>query len=203
MQRRLGNNAEAAKLIQQVLQLLPEDRDANLEMGRILTDQKDFDGADGFFSRVLTLLEKAKADQTPEGRRLMADALIARGEIKLLRTGPGTAQQDFRRALEIFPDYPEAYFAIGNAYQKKYMSSKQMKDLEDARGNLQKARELAPKNPEFALGLGILFHQVLATADAANKDSYLKEAVKNYKDYVKVGGTDVDTVKGWIRELGG
>ena len=203
IERQLENPAIARGYVQEVLRLTPEDRDANLEMGRILRDEKDYQGATQFFTNVVKLLEKEKADQTEEGRKLMADALIARGEVRLLTTGPGTATGDFRQALEIFPDYADAYYKIGEAYKKKYASSKQVSDLKSAEENMIKAREIDPDNPEYALGLGILYPQRLAAADDKNKQDYIAKAVKNYKDYIAKGGRDVETVRNWIKESGG
>ncbi|MCB2155422.1 tetratricopeptide repeat protein [bacterium] len=203
IERQLENLEDSRALVQEVLRLSPNDRDANLEMGRILRDEKDYQGATRFFTNVVKLLEKSDAKESEEGRQLMADALIARGEVRLLTTGPGTATGDFREALEIYPDYADAYYKIGEAYKKKYASSKTVSDLKSAEENMLKAREIDPKNPEYALGLGILYHQSLASADDENKAEYMEKAVKNYRDYISNGGRDADTVRNWIKESGG
>lgn len=202
-ERELENYEDAERHIREILALDRNNVEATLELGRIYRDKKSYEQATEMFSRAVTMLEGRGGALSAQENQLMADALLARGEVRLLTTGPGTATRDFEKALEIFPDYPTAYYNIGEAYQKKYNSSKQLPDLKLAEENLLKARNLSPNNPEFALGLGILYGQVLASADEGNKDQYMRNAVEHYESYIDNGGTEVDMVRGWIRESGG
>ncbi|MBI5154757.1 hypothetical protein HZA57_05925, partial [Candidatus Poribacteria bacterium] len=182
----------------------PEDREANLEMGRVLLEEKKYDDAEVFFTKVVSRLEQLREDErTSEMRQLMADAYIARGSVRMMTDGPDTAKKDYTNALAVKPEYPAAYYSMGEAYRKRYPSSKKLVDLKSAEENMRKARELDPKQPQFAIGLGILYQQDLSAADDANKDQYIKLALENYRDYLKNGGSDMETVRGWIRELGG
>ena len=126
---------------------------------------------------------------------------VARGEISLLTAGPGTANKDFRRALEVLPDYGQAYYSIGLAYRRKFTASKQLQDLKTAEKNLLRSRELAPQNPQFALQLGILYSQDLAQTDTENQREYLRKAIENWEDYIKLGGANTGQVRRWIEEI--
>lgn len=201
--RRLGNYAKARKSIQEILDRYPRNIRANLEMGLCYLDEKKYQEAPPFLTKAVELVDQNGIGSTQEGRSFLADAYLARGAIALLTTGPGTATKDFNKALEVYPDYPAAHFSIGSAYQKKYSSSKSIEDLFKAETEMLKARELDPKNPEYALGLGVLYQNVLAAEDKENEQKYIQNAIAHYQDYVKSGGAQVDQVANWIRELGG
>ncbi|MCC6548097.1 tetratricopeptide repeat protein [Candidatus Sumerlaeota bacterium] len=192
---------KARDAVQAVLDRLPDNREANLEMGRILRDENNFDEASQFFTQVLDLIAKADPREQDELKELHADALIARGELALMTTGPGTASNDFRKALEVLPDYSQAYYSIGMAYRKKFASSKQIADLKTAEENMLKARSLASENAQFALELGILYQQQLAQADPPNEKDYFAKAITNYRDYIKLGGANAPQVQTWINEI--
>jgi tetratricopeptide (TPR) repeat protein len=192
---------EARANLQRVLDRWPDNLEATIQMGRILRLESKYAEAEKFFTKVVTIVGDGKLDA--ETSRIKADALIARGEIRLLTVGPSTANLDFNAALEAVPDYAFAYFNIGSAYREKYSLSKAKPDLLEARKNLERARELEPKNPMYALALGIFFHQSLSVADAANKQAHLRAAVSNYRDYMALGGAKAKEVGQWIEECGG
>ncbi len=199
--RQRGELPKARSSVQEVLARLPDNREANLEMGKIYRDENNLDEASRFFTQVLDLIEKADVKDQDDLKALKADALIARGELALLTTGPGTASIDFRKALDVLPDYSQAFYSIGMAYRKKFASSKRIEDLKTAEENLLKARELAKQNPQFALEIGILYQQQLAQADSANEKDYLAKAVTNYRDYIQLGGANAPQVETWIKEI--
>jgi tetratricopeptide (TPR) repeat protein len=208
--RRQKEQQKARDMANEVLVRFPEDRYAHLEMGKILLDESNLEQARQYFSSVLDLVDKARLDPEASDRlnkaeldRLAADALLARGAVGLLTAGPGTANADFRKALEVVPDYPEAYFAIGAAYRKKFASSKRLEDLKEAETNMLKARELTPKNAQYALELGILYSQELAQSDKDNEKAHRERAVEHWRDYIKLGGANVGQVEAWIREISG
>ncbi len=193
--------AEARIAVDEVLSRLPEDREANLEMGRIYRDEDNLEEAREFFTEVLRLIENAPSADQAGLVRLGADALIARGEIALLTAGPGTANIDFRKAIDVLPDYGQAFFSIGRAYRKKYAASKAVEDLKEAETNLQKARTLEPENAQFALELGILYAEELAQVDKANEKEYNQKAVENWNAYIELGGANAPQVKAWLAEM--
>lgn len=197
--RNLKKLPEARRYVQEVLARLPSDLGANLEMGRILRDEEKYEDATTFFTQVLRLVEEGGV-RTTEEKQLKADALIARGEVRLITTGANTANGDFNLALEVIPGYATAYFNIGQAYRAKFNFSKELEDLKEAEKNLLKSRELDPKNPAYALSMGILYHQSMAVVDPANKQEYLDKAIANYQSYIDLGGGQADTVEQWITE---
>ncbi len=193
---------EAKGVVQGVIERLPENREANLEMGQILIADDKLDEAKTFFTKVLGLIDAAPEEEQASLKELKADALIARGEISLIQAGPGTAQKDFAGALQVLPNYGQAFYAIGRAYRKKYASSKNLQDLKFAEEKLLKARELESENPRFALELGILYAEELAKEDTENEKEYLRNAVENWQAYIDLGGANKAQVRGWIRDLG-
>lgn len=199
--RQQGDLTKARQTVQEVLARIPEDREANLEMGRIFRDENNLEEAKTFFSQVLTLLDKATNQDEGELKKLRADALIARGEISLQTAGPGTANQDFRAALTVLPDYDEAFYSIGRAYRKKYSASKNIEDLKIAEENLLKARQISPENPQYALEVGILYAEELSRVDKENEKDYLRKAVLHWKEYIELGGANIPQVRGWIQEI--
>jgi tetratricopeptide (TPR) repeat protein len=202
VEREAENHPQALAHVRRVLDALPDHLAGNLELGYVQRDQHNYEAAAEAFGHVVSILEERRGNDY-EWRRQLADALVAQGEVRLLTTGPGTATRDFNRALEVLPDYALAYFSIGEAYKRKFADSKQLEDLRLAEQNMLKAREIEPSNPEFAFGLGVLYQQVLAAADADNSTEYMQKAVKHYEDYISAGGGQVETVRGWIRESGG
>lgn len=202
-ERLLGNYADARRYITEMLRIRPDDPGANLELGIISKEEKAYEESMRTLDRAVELIRNAEDLDAVTRRQMHADALLARGEVKLLTRGPATANVDFEEALRVFPDYPEAFFNIGTAYERKFNASSLLDDLHLAEENMLKARELAPRNPEFAFGLGVLYHRVLASADSENQQQHLRSAVEQYRDYLRQGGTEVTRVEGWIRELGG
>lgn len=200
--RELERYGEARSLAQEILDQQEDHLEANLEMGRILLEDHEEREARNYFSIVLDLINQAPAEEQEKLRELRADALIARGEISLMTAGPGTANIDFRSALEVIPDYGQAYFSIGNAFRRKYNSTKRMTDLQEAEQNMLKARELAPTNPRFALELGILYAEVMSKEVPDMEREYLDKARAQWNDYIEMGGTNVAQVERWIANLG-
>lgn len=192
---------EARSNLQRVLDRWPDNLEATIQTGRILRIEDKYEEAERYFTKVVTIVGEGPKD--PETSRMKADALIARGEIRLLTVGPSTANIDFNSALQAVPNYAFAYFNIGNAYREKFSLSKAKDDLLEARKNLERARELEPKNPMYALALGIFFHQGLSVADSGNKQAHLRAAVTNYRDYITLGGAKAQEVGQWIEECGG
>lgn len=201
--RQRGELQQARMAVTEVLARLPDNREATLEMGKILRDENNLEEAATFFTKVLELIDNTTDPKDrDELKPLKADALIARGEISLLTTGPGTANIDFRKALEVLPDYPQAFYSIGTGYRKKFASSKRIEDLKTAEENLLKARSLAPENPQFAIELGIMYQQQFAQADPGNAKDYLEKAIFNYRKYIELGGANAPQVEGWIQDIG-
>lgn len=201
--RRLNDRVNARNHVNNVLAADPNNREANLEMGSILKEEKDYTGSQKYFDTVIKGLEQRKDTLNADERQLLADAFNRRGEISLLLQKPRTARNDFEEALKFAPTYALTYANIGLSYVKESASSET--GLQKAEENYKKAREMGPQSPEFALGLGIFYHQTraqVANLPADKKKEYLHLALENYMEYVKLGGADPN-VRQWIIELGG
>lgn len=201
--RRRDNRLGARQYVERVLESHPDNREANLEMGSILKEEKNYQEARKFFDKVVSGLQKQETPLGDNEKQLLADALNRRGEIYLLLDQPRTARNDFEEALKYEPDYGLTFYNIGQSYLKEAASDEAT--LLKAETNMIRSRELDPKNTQFAQGLGIFYQQYMSQRDIpdARKKGYLEKAVKNYQDYLKLGGADVDNVTKWIEESGG
>jgi len=203
VKRRQNDRLYARTLLEQVLNSDPRNREANIEMGNILKMEKSYNDARKFFDKVIEELTKEGDTLTPENRRLFADALNSRGEVFLLLDQPRTARNDFEEALKRYPDYPPTIYNIGESYLREGATKENLARAEEF---MIRARELDPQRPEFAQGLGILYHQYMSQMDglaAEKKREYMDLAIEHYQDYLRLGGSDTANVKKWIEECGG
>jgi tetratricopeptide (TPR) repeat protein len=200
-QRKLGKYKEARSSIQEILNRFENDVRANLEMGLVFLDEKNYRGAEPFFNDTIKLMEEDTLKGTLEGDLILASAHVARGQVALNQTGPGTATADFDKALEILPEYPPAIFSTGEALQKKFSSTRSMNDLEEAEEKMLLARELDEANPDFALGLGIFYHRTYSQEERTRELEHYRSALQHYRDYVNLGGAQIEQVNGFIKEL--
>jgi len=200
-ERRLGNYSEARRAIQKILDKYPDDVRAQLEMGLVFLDEKKYEASEPYFTEVLELIEEEPLESDLEQREILAQAYTARGTVNLNVSGPSTAINDFEKALAEIEDYPEAFFKIGEAFQKKYSSSSALADLLKAEENMLRARFIDENNAEFALGLGVFYHKTLAQEDRPNEAIYQARALEQYNEYIEMGGTQIEQVRGFIREL--
>ncbi len=203
VKRRQGNLDAARRFVETVLEANPQNREGNLEMGLILKEEKKYDEALRFFGKVIQGLQDEQENEgelTEDQKKLMADALNRRAEVYILQEQTRTARNDLDEAVKYAPDYALTYYNIGQSYEKE---ATDFETLQEAEKNILKARELAPKNEQFAQGLGILYHQYMSQQDIpeAQKREYLRKALKNYKEYLDLGGGDVENVKQWIQEI--
>ncbi|MGF1571932.1 MAG: tetratricopeptide repeat protein [Sumerlaeia bacterium] len=200
-ERKLGKYSEAREAIQEILDRFKTDVRANLEMGLVFLDEKNYRRADPYFTDTIEFMKTDSLKGTLEGDTLLANAYVARGEVALNTTGPGTATNDFNKALEIVPDFPPAIYSSGEAMVKKYSSSSALVDLLEAERLMLEARNLDQTNPDFALGTGLFYHKTLSQEDRANEKLYHVKALAQYRDYVNMGGAQLEQVRGFISEL--
>jgi tetratricopeptide (TPR) repeat protein len=83
------------------------------------------------------------------------------------------AIRDFRRALEIDPDFLIALVNIGNAYRRQ-------KRWDEAKGVLERAIELSPEDADANYGLGMVFAELNDTDQAYDR---LQKALAARPDY--------------------
>ncbi|MBX7245752.1 MAG: tetratricopeptide repeat protein [Candidatus Sumerlaeaceae bacterium] len=188
---------EARKSLQQVLAIKQDSVEAYILMGRVLYEDKKFDEARTWFQNVVDYL-KAVANPSFKSKRLLAEARTAVGEIDMAQDSPRSAESNFRSALETIPDYAPAYQRIGDVKRRLGGEAADADIKKQLFGEAEKAYrhaiDLNPRDAEFRLSLGILYHKNL-------KDP--PRALENYDKYVSLGGRDRATVAKWIEEVKG
>lgn len=109
----------------------------------------------------------------------LADGLAQRGDF-------GRSVRAYKAALTSMPDGLAAHLGLGNAYYE-------LDNLDDALHHLEKARALAPKDPQVYVLLGAAYQQSKRTVDA----------VEAYERYLALapGGKFARDVRGILRGL--
>lgn len=184
---RLKNLSKAEENLKRVLDIEPRQPEAILLMGKIYREWKRFDEAWKLFERVIETLKRYELSLSDEDKAILNEALNERGEIELIMDRPRTAIDDFEEALSYNPNDPKTYSNLGQAHIK-------LGKIREAERNYMHAIALDPKNPDYYLGLGIIYHNYLKQLD---------KAVEYYTQYILLNGPDVLTVNKWIEECGG
>lgn len=190
-----GNNGLALKQFEQEIKLYKnagyvfENRwleQAYFNAGVILWKQKKFD-------RSLEYLKKAG-----EIRRADADIYLVMGRVNLDRGAYDQAVKEFEKALEFDPQYADAHYGLGLAYEKnkeigkaaaEYKQANKIKpnfleakrDFERVFGKIQKALKEKPNEPSTH------FELAMANLGMGNVDEAiegLKEAIKRKPGFV-------------------
>lgn len=187
---------KAKENLSRVLALKPDAIEAHIYMGKVLRAQKDFDGAKQWLTNVVDYLEKIP-DLTFKYKNYLAEAQTRLAEIDLAQDSPRQAETRLKMALQYVPNYAAALACLGDV--KKRLASEvdpaSRKSLyREAESYYKQAISADPKNPDYYLALGILYHKNL-------KDT--RKAVENYNMYLKLGGKDKTNVTKWIEECGG
>jgi type IV pilus assembly protein PilF len=158
----LKEDRYANENFQRALRINPLDSDANNNYGRFLCDRKREEEAIRYFQAAL----RNPLYQTPE-RSYVNAGLCARR-----RGDTGSAEDYFRKALEVRPNQPQALY--------------QLADIEYARGSYVQAKEhlsrlarLAAPNPEI-LWLSMRVERRLG--DPAAAASYRTQLTKNFPE---------------------
>ncbi|HKW63463.1 MAG TPA: protein kinase [Candidatus Acidoferrum sp.] len=117
-----------------------------------------------------------------------ADALIGMAGV-LERTGKaGDAEDHYRRAIALRPDYWEGYQLLAEFYLRQ-------KRLQDSIAQYRRVIELTPDNPEAYSDLGVVYMELkdsrsYATAEAAFQKSI--QLAPNYQAYANLGFLYID-----------
>ena len=127
----------------------------------------------------------------------VAEAQTQLAEIDLQQDSPRQAETRLQIALEHVTGYPLALARLGDV--KKRLASDvdpaaRRNYYREAENYYRQATDADPRNPDFYLALGILYHKNL-------KDT--RKAVVNYQKYLELGGKDKASVAKWIEECGG
>lgn len=187
---------KAKESIERALALKQDAIEAHVLMGKILRAQKDNEGAKKWLNNVVAYLEQIP-DLTFKFKTHLAEAQTQLAEIDLAQESPRQAETRLQIALENVPAFAPALARLGDV--KRRLASEtdpttRKKMYKEAESFYRQAIDADPKNPDFYLALGILYHKNL-------KDT--GKAVENYKKYLELGGKDKATVTKWIEECGG
>lgn len=186
----------ARENLAKVLQIKPDAVEAYVQMGKVLAAEKKYDESKKWFEQVVAYLGTTR-NLSFKYKTLMAQAQTSLGDIELEQDSPRSADTRMRAALEYVPDFAPAFNKIGDVRRRLANEvvdpESKARIYKDAEASYAKAIELSPKNPDFYLSLGILYHRYLKDAN---------RAIVNYKLYLDLGGRDKLNVQNWIRECG-
>lgn len=189
----------AQENLMRVLQLKPDALEAQVLMGKVLKAAEQYDAAKKWFQNVIDYLEKVNASKTLsfKYKNIMAEAQTAMGDIDLRQKSPRQAETRFKLALDLVPDFAPAFNKIGDVKRDLGNESPNKKTrmelYREAETYYKKAISESPKEADFQLSLGILYHQQL-------KDT--PNAIESYRNYLRLGGRDKANVEKWIDECG-
>jgi tetratricopeptide (TPR) repeat protein len=125
----------------------------------------------------------------------------------------------YQRALRVRPDYPDAYLGIGNAYARKYdmdlaiEAYKKVIELspdnitalvnlaaaygskgltEKATTLLRYALRIKPDSPDIHYNLGFAYEELAKSHGNNVHEDLMNEAVKHYKEAVRINPDDIE-----------
>jgi tetratricopeptide (TPR) repeat protein len=202
----LDRKVDAEQAFRKAVQLDGQLFRAHFELGKILEEKGDLDGAIDAFSagirvapdsaaarfRLAKLLRQAgrqgeAAEQyratrdlrDQRGRGEQAAAAYARGVALVEQKQYATAIRELKQALELRPDFPETRAALAEAYQQQAITLEQAGKLAEAAAEYQLAMEHAP-SPELATHIGVLLAKVGRTSEAI---AMFRRALADKPDY--------------------
>ena len=160
-----GAYAAAAERLRQALAIRTESVPAQLKLAEVLTDSGDTTQSLDLYRRVL-----AKAPDEPRAHYGLGRAL-----------GETAAVEEFRKALDLFPRYGAAQFALAAAYRRKGDEAK----AQDILRNYDRDKLLLPplNDPEMAAvrGLNLSASALMQRAAEQASEGRLEEAVVLYR----------------------
>lgn len=151
-----GVDAGLAHLRQVIPADLAQQTQLALAEAQLLRDAKDY-------KRAFEVLEKALGKQ-PNNPDLLYDQALAAEKIGRM----DVLEKNLRKAIELKPDFAQAYNALGYTYADRN------ERLEEARKLLDKALELAPEDPFILDSVGWLHYR---RHDLVKAENYLRRAM--------------------------
>lgn len=170
---RNGRPAEAVKLLERAIAIAPADVSARFQLGTLLAEQGDLDGARAQLERCTQLSPEfsdgwvqLSALQARRGEHAAAERTLAEG-LQRCPSSPGLhlmaarnlrqagrhgeAIAEFRTSIRLRPNEPDAYIELGNLFVSQGREA-------EAVALFQRALEVEPGNPA-ALGI-LTFHAI-------------------------------------------
>lgn len=179
-----------------VLQIKPDAIEAHIQMGKVLEAQKQPDAAKQWFLNVVQYLEKS-GHLSFHYKQLMAEAQTELGAIDLSQESPRQAETRLQQALQMVPNFGGALNRLGDVKRRLGADAtdpqNKVQFFKQAEQSYLAAIQSDPRNPDFYLSLGILYHNNLKLPT---------QALRNYQKYLDLGGKDPEVNK-WIVEVGG
>lgn len=186
----------AREHLSKVLQLKPDAIEAHIQMGKVLEAQKQPEPAKQWFLNVVQYLEKS-GSLSFHYKQLMAEAQTELGAIDLSQESPRQAETRLQQALQMAPNFAPALNRLGDVKRRLGADATdqqaKVQFFKQAEQFYQQAIQTDPRNPDFYLSLGILYHNHLKLPT---------QALRNYEKYLDLGGKDPEVNK-WIVEVGG
>lgn len=164
-QMRLGNLLTARTELETAIRLDPNNGGAYLELGLLLGQAGDVEGAAAAFRKALST-----NPNWPEAHFNIGLTLVTESNAK--RDWPG-AMAEFRTALRLKPDYAEAHHLLGAGLLETG-------DRNAAIAEFTKALKSNPMSPEIHLDLGRALQE---NGDRSNAERELREALRIRPDY--------------------
>jgi choline-sulfatase len=163
--RRQGAEAEAARTLAELVEIVPEDPHAWHERAVALAAVGQLDDAVAAEDRALGL---------DSG---LVEAHNHRGILEARRGRPEEARRSFQAAVEVDPNNPRAWNNLGNAQRA-------LRRPDDAAVAYRRAAELAPGDPDPINGLGVLAVQA---GDMEQAAALFAQALEREPRYAEAG----------------
>lgn len=160
---------DALSALQKAAELLPDDAEAQNNLGLVLQDLKQFDSAVASYRRAL----KINPDNA-EVWNSLGTALQDMGQLDV-------AVDSYRRALKIKPDYAEGYSNLGIAFQE-------LRRQDDAVACYHRALKIKPDYEEAHRNLGVALASL----------GQLDEAIASYRQALEIQPDSLDTSRDYL-----
>ncbi|MCX8037494.1 MAG: tetratricopeptide repeat protein [Candidatus Sumerlaeia bacterium] len=185
------DTAQAQRFLRQALNLKADFHPARIKLAAIdilaqrRAEQPNYANAQALLFKVLADINEIPPSKlTDEDRKAKGEAIFWLARIEDEKRNWREAANMFKSALTEYPNFPEGYRYQGNVLIM-------LDAFDDAKKSYLKAVELEPANPETYLLLGKL---------CQNNLKKYAEALSYYKQYLDKGGSEVETVRRWMRE---
>ena len=156
---RFGDQQEARTAYEKAIALDPEDAGSRVNLAMLLASLGELDTAAAHLTRAIEIQRKSPKAAFP---------LYLRGRIRARREHPESAAGDFLKAIELRPDYANAWRELG-------LARIEMQDDAGALRAFQRAAALAPEDAEAQYRLGV---QYLRAGKPGEAEEHLKIACR-------------------------
>lgn len=157
---RAGRREQAVRAWDRALQLDPESA-ADL-IARFFREQRNPTAADSVYERALGIAPTSLITLIRKG-----DAMKAMGKLD-------EAEREYRRALDLRPDYALAFSGLGSLFETRFDAVGDSTLLDSAAIAFRRARTIEPQDPVFARNAGII---AVRRGDVKTADSTLRRAI--------------------------